>query len=103
MTYDHELILIGDAPIIKDEIGNEKPSAEPIKTPVLCDVRSIGRNEFYGAAAAGLKPEIVFVIHSYEYSGQQRLLFDNKLYKVIRTYGTGIEEIELTCERVVGK
>jgi len=63
VTYDHELILIGQT-IQEDEIGNQTP-IETRKT-VLCNVKSVGRNEFYSAATAGLRPSIVFVIHGYE-------------------------------------
>jgi SPP1 family predicted phage head-tail adaptor len=102
MTYDHELTLIGERTITKDEIGNEIPG-DPLETNVLCGLKSVGRNEFYGAAAAGLKPELAFVIHAYEYDGQQRLRFDGREYRVLRTYADGFEELELTCEKVTGK
>ncbi|WP_297420487.1 phage head closure protein [Clostridium sp.] len=98
MTYDYELTLISQT-IIEDEIGNQIP--EEIKTNIYCDLKSIGRNEFYTAAKSGLRPEVVFVIHNYEYSGEKEVLFESKRYKVIRTYLLDFEEVELTCERVV--
>lgn len=97
MTYDNELTLIKQE-FIEDEIGNQTPS-ETRKT-VLCNVKSVGRNEFYSAATAGLQPSIVFVIHGYEYDGEQVVEFEGTRYNVIRTYSTDFEEIELTCERV---
>ncbi|ACJ33048.1 phage head closure protein [Anoxybacillus flavithermus] len=97
MTYDYELVLISQA-FIEDEIGNRIPT-ETRKT-VLCNVKSVGRNEFYSAATAGLKPSIVFVIHGYEYDGEQEVEFEGARYRVIRTYSTDFEEIEITCERV---
>ncbi|MEI7027153.1 phage head closure protein [Paenibacillus sp. y28] len=98
MTYDHELTLIGQGAYEEDEIGNQIPTET--QTALLCSLRSIGRNEFYNAAVAGLRPELTFIIHSYEYSGEQVLLFEGQRYRVIRTYATGIEELELVCERV---
>ncbi len=98
MTYDYELTLISQT-IIEDEIGNQIP--QEIKTSIYCGLKSIGRNEFYAAAKSGLRPEIVFVIHNYEYSDEREILFEGKRYKVIRTYLLDFEEIELTCERVV--
>lgn len=99
MTYDHELILITPSQIIEDEIGNQIPN-DPIETPILCGLKSIGRSEFYNAAVAGLRPELVFVVHAYEYEGQKSIKFEGIEYRVIRTYSVSFEEMELTCERV---
>jgi len=98
-TYDHELTLIGEM-IVEDEIGNQKPVET--RTKILCAKLSAGRNEFYSGAAAGLRPELMFVIHAYEYGGERIVEFEGKRYNVIRTYQTGTEEIELTVERVTG-
>lgn len=98
-TYDHELILISEETTY-DEIGN--PVVIETRRPVLCNVNSIGGREFYEAAAQGLKPEIEFVVHRYEYNGEQKVEFEGEKYTVIRTYATGFEEIELTCEKDVG-
>lgn len=97
MTYDHELILIRQT-IIEDEIGNQIPTEEEIS--ILCGLRSIGRSEFYNAAAAGLRPELVFVVHGYEYNGERLVKFNEQKYRILRTYATGFEEVELTVERV---
>lgn len=99
MTYDNELVLIAQE-FIEDEIGNQIP-IETRKT-VLCNVKSVGRNEFYSAATAGLRPSIVFVMHRYEYNGEQQVEFEGVRYNVIRTYQKDIEEMELIVEKVVG-
>ena len=99
VTYDHELTLIGQR-IEEDEIGNQIPVET--ETTILCGLKSVGRAEFYDAAASGLRPELVFVIHAYEYGGERVVKFEGVRYNVIRTYQTGTEEIELTVERVVG-
>ncbi len=98
-TYDHELTLIGQT-IQEDEIGNQKPVE--MRTTILCALNSVGRNEFYSGAAAGLRPELVFLVHAYEYNGERIVEFEGVRYNVIRTYQTGTEEIELTVERVTG-
>lgn len=95
--WTNELTLIKQT-YIQDEISNQIPVEN--KTPVFCDVKSVGRSEFYNAATTGLKPEIIFVVHNYEYEGQKLVEFENKKYNVIRTYSTNFEEIELTCEKV---
>lgn len=99
MTYDHELILITPGGVIEDEIGNQIP-VDPVETPIYCGVKSIGRTEFYNAAVTGLRPEIIFVVHAYEYDSQKLVRFDGVGYRVMRTYQTGTEELELTCEKV---
>lgn len=98
-TFDHELTLIMQE-FIEDEIGNQIPVLPEEGTKVLCDLESIGRSEFYNAAATGLKPELVFVIHAYEYMGEMKVFFEGVRYNVIRTYSASFEELELTCERV---
>ena len=97
MTYDNELILISET-VTQDEIGQEIKT--PTQTSILCGLKSIGRNEFYSAAQVGLKPSLIFIVHKYEYSGEIKVLFENQEYKVMKTYSTGNEELELTCERV---
>ena len=98
MTYDYELTLIQQT-YIEDEIGNQ--TTIEIKTVVYCGLKSIGRTEFYNAVANGLKPEMVFNINKFEYSGEQLVECEEKRYKVIRTYSENFEEIELTCEKVI--
>jgi len=99
VTYDHELTLIGET-IEEDEIGNQRPVET--RTMILCSVKSAGRNDFYSGAAAGLRPEYVFTVHAYEYNGERVVEYEGVRYRVIRTYQTGTEEIELTAERVIG-
>ena len=106
--YSHELELISYT-TTKDEIGNT--ITVPEYTSVLCKVGDVGSREFYDAANAQLRPEIKFIIHKFEYSGQSKVRYDNSEYKVIRTFtGDTVdrsdnalmdEEIELTCERVI--
>lgn len=91
--------MIGET-VDPDAIGNQRPVET--RTTILCSVKSAGRNDFYSGAAAGLRPEYVFTVHAYEYGGERIVEFEGKRYRVIRTYQTGIEEIELTVERVIG-
>lgn len=65
---------------------------------VFAEIRSVGYNEFYAAKSAGIEPSIVFVLTDYmEYGDEKIVLFDNKRYRVVRTYTNG-QTIELTCE-----
>ena len=97
--YNHELTLISENTDY-DLIGN--PIVTETKTDILCDQKSIGRTEFYKAAAEGLKPEYIFVMHGYEYNNEKKVEFEGNTYKVMRTYSEDFEEIELTCSKVIG-
>lgn len=96
----NELTLIKETTTY-DDIGNQIPGA-PIETIIFCEVNSISRNEFYNASMAGLKPSIIFTVHPYEYNDEEKIKFEDKNYKVIRTYSKNTEELELTCEKVLG-
>lgn len=66
---------------------------------VFAETASIGMKEFYQASAAGLQPEIKFILPDvYEYDGEKVLEFNDERYRVLRTYQTGTE-LELTCTR----
>ncbi len=103
MTYDHELTLI-KATVIYDDIGNEIPVET--ETIVYCGLKSVGSKEFYNAAVSDLKPELIFVIHPYEYHGEESVVFkadedaeEGERYRVIRTYQKDTEEMELIVEK----
>jgi len=99
MTYDNELTLISQT-YTEDEIGNQIPAET--ETVVLCGVKSIGRTEFYNAAATGLRPEVIFVVHGYEYNGEQKVIFEGVGYEVMRSYAIDFEETEITCQKMIG-
>lgn len=100
-TFDNELKLINHLAWTEDDIGNQIPVTS--ETVLLCGIKSVGRNEFYNAAVAGLKPEISFIIKNYEYDGQTELVHQDVTYKVVRTYATGIEDLELICEKTLAE
>lgn len=71
---------------------------------VFAGLRSIGQSEFYQAKAAGLKPEIKFILPDFlEYHDEKRLKYttfngEEEEYTVIRTYRNN-NELELICKR----
>ena len=98
MLFSHDLTLIKTI-FNFDDIGNQVATEE--KTDVFCNVKSITRAEFYNAATTDLKPSIVFVVHLYEYNDEEIVEYNSVRYRVIRTYMTNTEEIELICEKVL--
>lgn len=97
---DDVITLIGQVIVNYDEYGNEV--AVKTETKVLCQARSISRNEFYSAASAGLKPEWTITLsNGIDYHGEKLARYHGDLYSIIRTYRDG-DQIELTLERKVG-
>lgn len=86
--------------ITTDEYGNEAVTTDTPKE-VYALISSVGRNEFYAAAHAGMKPEIIFQMRLADYSQEEQIEYDGMTYQVIRTYQTGPDWIELVCERKV--
>lgn len=85
----------------------ENSMGDVIETPtereVFADKQSIRQTEFYQAAATGLRPELMFVVRSVDYDGEQKLKHNNKEYTIIRTYDKDGELIELICQGVVNR
>ena len=70
------------------------------KRYVMCEVRSVGRTEFYTALNAGYEPQIVFVLALAEdYDDERLVIYHGKAYRVIRTYVTASDGIEITVRR----
>ena len=78
-----------------DAIDSESTST------VYADKQSIRQSEFYQAMASGLRPEIMFVIRSIDYSNEKKLTWNSKNYNIIRTYDKDGELTELICEGIV--
>lgn len=97
--WQNDLILINKIYNF-DDIGNQISIKN--KTEVFCKVKSISRSEFYNASTTGLKPSLVFTVHLFEYNNEEEVEFEGIRYNVIRTYMVNSEEIELTCEKVIG-
>lgn len=97
---DQALYLISTA-ITEDSIGNQIESL--IERIVFGEELYVGSNEFYNAAAAGLRAEKKFEVYTREYRGEAKLKHNGIIYKIIRTSpGKTSSKIWITCERVIG-
>lgn len=96
-TWDIEIEL--------GKMAETKISGEVIKEPVYRTVyankKSIKQSEFYQAENIGLKPELVFIIHKFEYDDDEKVRYNSVEYSIIRTYENG-HFIELTVSAHVG-
>ncbi len=83
-----------------DDDNNHVVTGETM-TEVFCTVKSVRQSEFYQAATADLKPEVVFEIRRPEYDGQTALIFECDRYEVIRTFGPDVEKLEIVCKKLI--
>lgn len=78
---------------------------EPTETKrtVYCTVKSIGMQEAYQAMGIGLNPELKVVLaHDFEYGGERLCELMGQRYRILRTYITETDGIELTLQREAG-
>jgi len=69
------------------------------KRTVFCYVKSVGHTEYFEALSHSLQPTFVFVLRDYaEYKGEKVCEYHDTRYRVIRTYITAQQTIELTVE-----
>jgi SPP1 family predicted phage head-tail adaptor len=84
------------------------PLGQTIKTPVYrgvyCDAKSVQSQEFYAAATADHKPELVLEMRRVDYNKEKQVRHNGTTYEVIRTFTSkkNAEFVELVCEVVVG-
>ena len=90
-----EIILIGKASAEINEIGD--PVRESNKKIVYGEEKQIYSKDFFQAAASNMRLEICLVIWKYDYKGQKFLEYNNLKYKIVKTYTTDDNKIELTC------
>lgn len=84
----------------KDSTGQTK-KIETIKS-VIGKQKSVYQNEFYQADQAGIRPQGVLEISSFDYSGEKLLKINNVNYPIYRTYEVGTDKIELYYGERVG-
>lgn len=99
--YDGIAILYGDAVTGYDEYGNATVTRSETQIYVL--PRGVYQSEYYNAAQLGLKPSLtLYVSNRLDYSGQKSLLYDGKVYEVIRVdWSAQRDGISLVCEERV--
>ena len=92
-----DVICLVDFDHVQDKNGVWQKTE--VKTEVYCDVRSITQTEWFNAGRNGIEhPSFVFVINRNEYSGQEAVEYNGKLFGVYRTYMAKNENLELYCE-----
>ncbi len=100
MRGDNKAVLV-KFNIDEDGIGNQDET-DVKETPVFCDEKSVTRSEFWAAGTNDVTPEIVLVVRPYEFNGETRVDYNGVRYRIIRSYKTGPEDMELICGRGIG-
>ncbi|NLA82864.1 MAG: phage head closure protein [Clostridiaceae bacterium] len=97
-----------------DELGQEVQEETAVE--VFAEKRAVPRVEFFSAGEHGLKPTAAFVVREIDYSGESLVRHDGTVFRVYRTYTTGLggktgryrtvysgsEMVELYCETRAG-
>ena len=99
------MIRAGTVTLIRESPGAHGVGTDPdeIRRKVYCTVKSIGMQEAYQAMGIGLNPELkVILSHDFEYQGEETCELRGQRYKVLRTYVTEADGIELTLQRITG-
>jgi len=94
---------VADLITVSPEAGGVGTEPTETKRTVPCTVKSIGMQEAYQAMGQGLAPELkVILAHDFEYQDEPMLELDGKRYRILRTYITEEDQIELTVRRECG-
>ena len=99
------MIRAGTVTLIRESPGAHGvgPDPDEIRRKVYCTVKSIGMQEAYQAMGIGLNPELKVILrHDFEYKGEDLCELNKVRYKIIRTYVTEADGIELTLQRIAG-
>lgn len=95
MSKDDILYLVSEI-VTENDMGDF--IKETTESMIFAKKKSVRQSEFYQAAANGLKPELVFEIHAFEYNEEKKVKYNDKYYTVIRTYQINDDDLELVCE-----
>ena len=81
----------------RTENGFRVPGAADKGRTVFADAKSVGHTESYESLSAGVRAVMKFDMWGVEYDGENIVEFNDKQYRVIRTYvGRNQDVIELT-------
>ena len=93
----NQVIYLQAVTVVEDDIGNQVETVT--ERMVFANELAVSSEEFYNAAATGLRPAKRFEILSFEYHGEDRLKHEGVVYRIIRMEKRG-EKTRITCERV---
>ncbi len=84
--------------ILRDKNGREKFETIKRQVPII-SVERVWKNEYYKGNAQGLRPSIRIKISTLNYNDEERLIYMNKEYEIIRPDSDNEDEVILVCQR----
>lgn len=85
----------------KNEKGVLIPTGTTEKEIPIIDEEDIYANEYYQANQQGYKPSLRLVISILNYQNEEKLIYMNEEYSIIRTQKKNEDELILVCERKI--
>ena len=98
MRFDKVISLVA---VVDDVNSNDDPIKKHIPRETFAKEKSVRQSEFYQAAATGFKPEIVFIVWTTEYHGEEMLEYRDTMYNIIRTFEIDNKLTEIICSGLV--
>lgn len=96
--WNDELILIRKN-YTYEKSGDKEPNE--VRTPILCEVRSATRTEFYEYGDNENRPEYVVTINACEFDNEKVAEFRGHQYRITRTYEVDRDLMEITLSRKI--
>lgn len=97
-----EVIEIGN---LVEVIDHGEITETMVYREVFANKKSVRQSEFYQAATVGLRPELIFEVHSFEFNNDEKLRYpvgeEGTEYSIIRVFDKG-EITELVVTTHVG-
>ena len=91
--YFSDKALLRTETIVQDADGFNTVTTSDVE--VWADKKSVKRTEFYMAQSAGIEVTTVFEVS--DYSNEKVIVYQGKVYDIIRAYQNGSGPYELTC------
>lgn len=93
--YFSDSVTLRSVTVTQDADGYQTTSNTD--SNVFANVVSVARAEFYAANANGINAVMTVQVHSEDWGNQTQLVYNSKLYYIVRAYQKGLGIVELTC------
>ena len=100
-VWDLEVSLLQEDGYVQEK-GKINKTVKYKEIELFAFEKPISRAELYYAGQSNTELTKIIVIHSFEYSDEQLVKIDNKIYQVINTYKISNEELELKLKSKKG-
>ena len=99
-TFDSQITLKKIKAKAKDKYGNTSFEYESLS--LLCNIKSVDRNQFYNAGNKNYKLAYIITVNDFEYNDAEKIEVKGKLFDVVRTYNAGDGFLEIVTGEKIG-